>query len=83
MVGFPYFVKQYAMSAKETAKLPVPGEFMHKDLIPNNASLENSVTSLEGEDKQLFLDFMKKVLHWLPEDRQSAKELVEHPWLAQ
>ena len=26
-------------------------------------------------------DFLMKVLVWYPEDRQSAQELLEHPWL--
>lgn len=57
------------------------GEFMHKDLIPIDVRLEDSVLSLEGEDKRLFLDFIKKMLQWLPEDRKTAKELLEDPWL--
>jgi serine/threonine protein kinase len=57
------------------------GEFMHKDLIPTDVKLEDSVVSLEGEDKRLFLDFIKKMLQWLPEDRKTAKELLEDPWL--
>ena len=54
---------------------------MHKDLIPTDVRLEDSVLSLEGEDKRLFLDFAKKMLQWLPEDRKTAKELLEDPWL--
>jgi serine/threonine protein kinase len=54
---------------------------MHKDLIPTDVRLEDSVLSLEGEDKRLFLDFIKKMLQWLPEDRKTAKELLEDPWL--
>ncbi|XMA15014.1 hypothetical protein WAI453_007805 [Rhynchosporium graminicola] len=57
------------------------GEFMHKDLIPTCVSLEDSVLSLEGEDKRAFLSFIKKMLQWLPEDRKTAKELLEDPWL--
>ena len=56
-------------------------EFMHKDLIPTETRLEDSVLSLEGEDKRLFLDFIKQMLQWLPEDRKTAKELLEDPWL--
>lgn len=55
---------------------------MHMDLIPANVTLEDTVLALKGEDKQLFLDFIRKMLHWLPEHRQTAKELLEHPWLA-
>lgn len=57
------------------------GEFMHKDLIPIGVKLEDSVFSLEREDKRLFLDFIKKMLQWLPEVRKTAKELLEDPWL--
>ena len=54
---------------------------MHKDLIPTDVRLEGSILSLEGEDKRLFLDFIKKMLQWLPEERKTAKELLEDPWL--
>jgi len=54
---------------------------MHKDLIPTDVRLEDSILSLEGEDKRLFLDFIKKMLQWLPEDRGTAKGLLEDPWL--
>jgi len=43
--------------------------------------LEDTVLSLEGDDKHLFLDFIKNMLQWLPEDRRTAKELLEDPWL--
>ena len=56
-------------------------EFIHKDLIPTDVRLEDSVLSLEEEDKRLFLDFIKKMLQWLPEDRKTAKKLLEDPWL--
>lgn len=45
-------------------------------------SLETSETNLEeGENKVLFLKFMRKMLQWVPEERQSAKELMQDPWL--
>ena len=54
---------------------------MHKDLIPENLTLEGSVLSLERKDKEEFLNFVPKMLQWLPEKRKSAKELLEEPWL--
>ena len=57
------------------------GAFMHKDLIPSWVRLEDTVRSLGGENKRLFLNFARKMLQWLPEDRKSAKELLEDPWL--
>ena len=54
---------------------------MYKDHIPKDVTLEDSVLTLQGEDKRLFLDFVRKMLQWLPENRQTAKQLLEHPWL--
>jgi serine/threonine protein kinase len=57
------------------------GEFMHKDLISTDVRVEDTILFLEGEDKRLFLDFIRKMLQWLPEDRATARELLEDPWL--
>ena len=54
---------------------------MHKDLIPDAYNLSDSVISIEGTDKAEFLAFVRNMLHWLPEKRKSAKELLEDPWL--
>lgn len=37
--------------------------------------------NVSGEERELFLDMMRKMLTWLPEERQTAKELAKHPWL--
>jgi len=44
-------------------------------------SLEVSEENLEGKKKALFLQFMRKMLQWKPEERKSARELLEDPWL--
>ena len=41
----------------------------------------NSVASVKGEDWRQFLVFARKMLQWLPDDRKSAKELFNDPWL--
>lgn len=54
-----------------------------KDLIEKpNISLEDSEEQLNGANKALFLDFMRKMLQWIPEDRQTAKQLLSHSWLS-
>jgi len=35
---------------------------------------------LEGKNKELFMQFMRKMLRWVPEERQSAGKLLEDPW---
>ncbi|KAM5539165.1 hypothetical protein V8D89_007038 [Ganoderma adspersum] len=44
-------------------------------------SLEQSERNLEGEDKTLFLAFMRKMVRWKPEERCSASELLGDAWI--
>jgi serine/threonine-protein kinase SRPK3 len=44
-------------------------------------SLEKSEQFMEGENKVMFVCFVRKMLQWRPEDRKMAKELLEDPWL--
>ncbi|KAK3296394.1 kinase-like domain-containing protein [Chaetomium fimeti] len=44
-------------------------------------SLEKLEMTLEGADKQLFLQLMKKLLQWAPEDRMAPRELIKDPWV--
>ncbi len=49
--------------------------------IPSNTSLEKSEEFLEGINKVMFMRFVRGMLQWRPEDRKTAKELIEDPWL--
>ncbi|KAG6165115.1 hypothetical protein E4U51_004603 [Claviceps purpurea] len=49
--------------------------------IPESRPLEQRESVLEGEDRDCFLRFMKKMLQWEPEKRSSAKELLEDEWI--
>lgn len=49
--------------------------------IPEN-SLEMSEEFLEGENKKLFMQFMRKMLAWAPEERHGARELLVDDWLS-
>nr|KMM69727.1 hypothetical protein CPAG_06041 [Coccidioides posadasii RMSCC 3488] len=44
-------------------------------------SLEDLETRLEGTEKTLFLNFIRSMLKWLPEERKTAKGLLDDPWL--
>jgi serine/threonine protein kinase len=44
-------------------------------------SLEDVETRLIGEEKKDFLLFIRSMLNWLPEERKTAKELLQDPWL--
>ena len=49
--------------------------------MPDPTSLEESEENLEGSNKEAFLRFMRKMLQWRPEDRQTASQLLEDDWL--
>ena len=51
------------------------------DLTIPTTSLEEEEENLEGDEKVAFLRFLRKMLRWLPEERESARELMKDPWL--
>ncbi|KAL2024218.1 hypothetical protein VTK56DRAFT_9374 [Thermocarpiscus australiensis] len=51
------------------------------ELVPKDLSFESAVTVLGGEEKAMFISFVKRMVKWDPEDRSSAKELLKDPWL--
>jgi hypothetical protein len=51
--------------------------------IPQGTSLEKPELRLQGRNKDMFLDLMRGMLQWRPEDRKTAKQLVDDPWLNQ
>jgi hypothetical protein len=57
------------------------GKWKQNINIPKGVTLEMSEEFLEGEDKKMFLSFMRKMLQWRPEDRRTAGELFLDPWL--
>jgi serine/threonine protein kinase len=56
------------------------GEFLHRHLIPPR-KIEDTLPLPEKEDRHELLSFAKKMLTWNPEERATAGELLEHPFL--
>ena len=46
-----------------------------------SSSLEEFEENLKEEEKALFLQFIRKMLRWVPEERMSAFDLLDDPWL--
>ncbi|KAF4187740.1 hypothetical protein CNMCM7927_003686 [Aspergillus lentulus] len=44
-------------------------------------SFERLEGNLQGEPQRLFIQFLRKMLKWKPEERESARELLDDPWL--
>ena len=57
------------------------GNFRKLNLIKKDFSFEQSITRVRGPEKDVFIDFVKHMICWLPEDRWTAKQLLDHPWL--
>ncbi|KAK3898967.1 kinase-like domain-containing protein [Staphylotrichum tortipilum] len=58
------------------------GKWIANVPIPTGNSLEKAEKYLTGRNKAMFLDFVGGMLTWRPEDRKTAAQLLEHPWLA-
>ncbi|RMY71661.1 hypothetical protein D0863_04990 [Hortaea werneckii] len=43
-------------------------------------SFEALLERLEGEDKATALDFVERIFRWKPEERSTAKQLLDHPF---
>ncbi|RSL67614.1 hypothetical protein CEP53_002903 [Fusarium sp. AF-6] len=57
------------------------GDLKDLSIIPTDFTLEKSITCMSGEEKTRFLHFVKRMLTWCPEERSTAKELLDDPWL--
>ena len=56
------------------------GKFLHDNLIPTR-KLEDTIPSLPTVEREAFLSFVRQMLAWLPEERKTARELMDHPFL--
>ncbi|RAL16615.1 uncharacterized protein BO97DRAFT_475361 [Aspergillus homomorphus CBS 101889] len=53
----------------------------HEEAAIPAVSLESKEKRLSGEEKDSFIRFIRSMLRWLPEERKTAKQLLEDPWL--
>lgn len=55
---------------------------MFPHLIPSpEFNFENMTPFILGEETRLFIEVALRMLKWEPNDRATAKELLQDPWL--
>ncbi|ETI29035.1 hypothetical protein G647_01488 [Cladophialophora carrionii CBS 160.54] len=57
------------------------GQFKYPKYVAEDCKFEHSIHRMNAEEKELFIDMAKKMLTWVPEERWTAKQLLEHPFL--
>ncbi|KAL1847252.1 hypothetical protein VTK73DRAFT_10387 [Phialemonium thermophilum] len=75
----PDFLKRSVASVEFFDEQGNPKEELRS--LNTGGSLEEEEEALEGEDGELFLAFLRRTLQWRPEDRPTARELLDDPWL--
>ena len=59
------------------------GRFLYPKLLTGSKRLQDTIQSLSNEDREGFVNLASKMLRWVPQERMTAKELLDHPWLDQ
>jgi serine/threonine-protein kinase SRPK3 len=57
------------------------GNLKHPDLVPAGFNFEDTLTHVTGEEKQKFINFVCRMMKWKPEERSTAKDLLNDPYL--
>ncbi|KAF7935182.1 uncharacterized protein EAE97_008089 [Botrytis byssoidea] len=57
------------------------GQWIAEMPIAKDMELEKSELRLQGRNKEMFLNMMRGMLQWRPEDRKSARQLADDPWI--
>ncbi|KAL4779793.1 kinase-like domain-containing protein [Aspergillus varians] len=47
----------------------------------NDFTFTSTLSKITGEEKKMFIDFVRRMVKWRPEERSTAKELLQDPWL--
>lgn len=69
------------VSCWQSLELSFTGCFLTPELIPSSFTFEETVSSINGEEKSMFINFVRKMIRWDPKERATANELLRDPWL--
>ncbi|RMD42050.1 hypothetical protein DV735_g3094, partial [Chaetothyriales sp. CBS 134920] len=49
--------------------------------VPSGFSFETTLSRVSGQEKTKLIDFVRRMLRWNPNERSTARELLQDPWL--
>ncbi|CAG8900350.1 unnamed protein product [Penicillium egyptiacum] len=55
--------------------------FRGRIIAPSDFNFQDSICNIHNEDKRMFIEFVQRMIKWHPEERSTAKELLQDPWL--
>ncbi|KAJ5960848.1 uncharacterized protein N7479_007998 [Penicillium vulpinum] len=74
--------KDFVHRGKRTSMFyTADGKLKKEDLVPSTFSFESTISKFDGEEKRMFISFVNRMIKWKPEERSTAKELLQDPWL--
>ncbi|RAH75807.1 kinase-like protein [Aspergillus japonicus CBS 114.51] len=74
--------KDFVRRGKKTSMFyTAAGTLKKEDLVPSNYSFESTISLFDGEEKRMFISFVNRMIKWKPEERSTAAELLQDPWL--
>ncbi|KAG6154049.1 hypothetical protein E4U51_008715, partial [Claviceps purpurea] len=56
------------------------GRMIRKDLIKEKNGIPDFLNDFTEKDRSQFLDLANNMIRWLPENRKTAAELLQHPF---
>ncbi|PSS16520.1 hypothetical protein M430DRAFT_103665 [Amorphotheca resinae ATCC 22711] len=73
---------EFLNRSKETSKYwDEDGKWRGPVPLPTEKTLESLANTLAGDDREQFLNFVRCLLCWLPEERLTTEQAHHHPWL--
>ncbi|GES66813.1 related to dis1-suppressing protein kinase dsk1 [Aspergillus terreus] len=57
------------------------GTLKNPGLVPSTFSFESTLSKFNGEEKRMFINFVRRMIKWNPDERSTAKELLQDAWL--
>ncbi|KAK9860788.1 hypothetical protein MYU51_006055 [Penicillium brevicompactum] len=74
--------KDFVSHGKRTSMFyTAAGTLKKEELVPSSFSFESTLSKFNGEEKAMFIKFVSRMIKWNPEERSTAKELLQDPWL--